>query len=571
MKKQLSEEQEQAVLDSQKINIVKKAYQANGLGGLSPFAEKGIIDGEERPIYLADMLVSSKGEQTYADAFEKVIEESITKDPHVIAAALINIKKDMEFFSSGASREFLADSLTGNNGETQKYLVDGISVDGLAVDDIIPTLIIMAFTTYMNSSIPELVGILPINRYKSALYSIRTVVDNASGELELGDDINTLTIGKTFASKMRYRTFTYDPADSVAGTATYSMKIYHVSTAAVADTAEVAYNKTKVVFYRKNTWIHDYEVAEGTVSCKPTAMINGKKVELEITYADGDIKVKVDDGALEDGDRILVTTEVDIHKNNIEETRGMLAPEVKVHKYVTHRTTIGVEAFKFDIDVFRASADIDIVDMIRGNFLLPKIIEEIQQTHLLIPASLAVIWKDRVDLTTIKYDETTNVYKHVVAKIATIANHQGVKTGFTSDVFLVGGSDLEEMMKMSDSTPRKAPLSGVKPLGYFGNLYHAYYSPSHDTLFPRVDVDGRVNIDTSKNVYSQLLVFGTSNKEEEKIMFGGFPEDGLRSESVPSAKNGTKWKAIEGDFVSEANTLDATHYMAHILLIKNDW
>jgi hypothetical protein len=542
----------------QKVEAIKNQYLADGLGGLSPFSA---TDANGKHVTL-DMIGIGEGYHnedgeyahhlTYANALDRVIADSLNADnPDVIARALSNVAASMNRFSAQADED--------------THLSD--SINGLSGHEIVPSFIIMEMILYMNSSIPELTGMLPIDRDKMVMYALSQVVDQASGDLQKGDKINTLNIGARFALKTRNQTFVYDPADSVGGEAVYEMKLYDRSTDEADETGIIAHNKTSCTFYRKNTSLNDFDVAVGSETCNPNALIGGKKVTLEIVYDDGSVKVKVEDGALEKGDKIVVISCLDVDKETIEFNRAMTTTEITPHKYISHFLTIGTESFKFDVDTVRRNLGLSLVDLAHSNNL-PKVIEEVQEFQLEVASSVAYVWENKLDLTATTVDSNRDIYDHLIAEVANISNYIGVQTGFTSSVFCIGGSALSKAMVLSNSTPRRPALSGVKPLGFLGNIFNSYYVPTHDKKFPRVDADGNVNADQALNVYDQILVFGTSPKEEQKIMLGGFPAEGLRTEQDQSNKQSTHYKAIEGEFVGQMNNLDETHYMAWILLVK---
>ena len=541
----------EALNEQSKISTVASAYLSDGLNGLSPFDE---VDEAGQPVRLSDMKVG-KGDLTYADVFGDIIADSLGgNDPHVIANALHKVKKSM-----------VLHSMQNREANENLYLAD--SLNGLSGNEIVPTLIIMEMVLNMNSSIPELVGILPMNREKTVMYAINMVVQQASGALKKGEVINTLNIGDKFAIKSRHKVFVYDSADSDGVKAEYKMKVYHRDDDAVDETATVGHNKTQVVFLRKDVRLNDFNQDVNVDACDPSTRIRDKKVTLDINYVGGELVVTVEDGALDDGDKFILQTSIEVTEQNIAANRGLLEPKITPHYYVAHPLTIGTTAFKFDIDTVRRNTGLSLMDLSHANNL-PKAIEEIQSEHLELASDTAYIWHQRLDLTTTMVDSNTDIYDHLTAEVGAISNQIGIDTGFTSGVFLVGGSALDKALKLSKSTPKEPSLSGTKPIGYLGGLYHSYFNPSHDKKFPKVDYDGNVNLDITKNVYSQILVLGTSPKEEQKLVLGGFPDDGLRTESVPTDRNSAAYKAVEGVYVSQLNTVPETHYMAYILLVK---
>ena len=546
------EKELQVALSQQgKIGAIAAAYLADGLNALTPFDER---DKDEKVVTLGNLSVGD-GDLTYADVFQDIIADSLNSgNETIIANALSNVKNSMVKYSRQA---------LDRDGEL--YLAD--SLNGLAGHEIVPTLIIMEFILGMNSSIPELVGMLPINREKTVMYAINMVVQQASGALTKGTVINTLNIGDKFAIKARHKKFIYNSADSDGDKAIYTMKLYERDTDPVDETGKVAHNKTQVVFLRKDVRLNDFNVDSNMDTCDPTTKINDKYAKLEIIYESGEIKVEIEDGALQDGDIFIVQTSLDINEGNIAENRALIEPRITPHYYVVHPLTIGTTAFKFDADTVRRNLGMSLIDMAHANSL-PKAIEEIQAEHLLLACDTAQLWENTLDLTTTLVDSNRDIYDHLVAEVGAISNKIGIDTGFSNTVICVGGNALDKAMKLSNSTPREPSLSGVKPLGYLGNRYNSYFSPTFDKDYPKVDRDGNINANEDLNEYSQIFVFGTSPKEEQKIVLGGFPDDGLRTESVPSDRNSSAYKAIEGVFISQLNTVPETHYMAYRLLVK---
>ena len=508
------------------------AYETNGFKGIMPMDDKD---------YMLDSIFigGEDSDFSYAQAFKDVVDNSLNKDPESVARALLHVKPHF----NNIQDDYLSDSLGGLNGF-----------------EIVPQLIIMDFAMQLNSSVPELVGNIPMDREKLAMYAMSWNVFQASGNLQEGEEIKTLNMQQPFAIKGRHEKFI-----ATGGDDKFEMRLYHRITDDFDDTAKVAHNKTRVSFYGYNEELNDFEVSVGQKTCNPTTEINGKEVKLTINYADGKIMVDVTAGALEEGDIIIVESSIDI-KDNIEANRALTIPKITPIKYVPYPLTIGVEVFKFDAETVRRNTGMDMLGA-TNLFNLQKTIEEVGFAHLSKAYMIAKKWHRTLDLTQNANTHNADIYKHLSAEIREISNKIGENTGWTSSAILIGGGALTKALELSDSPTRNGVLSGIEAKGLLNNTWKSYYNPSHDSYLPLVDKDGNENVDTTLNVYSQILVVGYGKEQIHRAILGGLPNE-LRSEYIPYEKDSTEFRAIEGTYVSQINNAPSANGMVYKLLVK---
>ena len=524
------------------VNAIASAYAKNGFKGISPIDLEYLEEGDDEQ-YLLDSFKIGGTDTSIADIFSNIVDESLNQDPQSVARALMGVKP---LFAEVAEQgtEYLADSIGGLNGS-----------------EIVPQLIILNFTLFLNSSIPELVGNIPMDREKTVMYTMDMVADQPSGQVQKNEEFSTMNMQQPFAIKGRHQKFV-----ATGGDDTFEMGVYHRVTDAIDDTAKIHLNKTRATFYGNNKELNDYEVAQGATSCNPSAYINGKKVEMVIDYA-GKITINVEAGALEEGDIIIVETSID-PTDNMTKNRALTLPLITPHRFIPHNCSIGVKINTFDEATVNKNTGLDILGA-SNLFNLQKTIEEVNFNHLsmMYAVSDGKIWKKTLDLTQFDAQSNVDAYQHLSAEVQEISNEIGTSTGWTSSVALMGGSALSKALRMSKSPSRNASLSGIKPIGLLDNSWVSYYNPSHDDYMPLVDADGNENADSTLNVYSQILVFGYGKKEEQRVVLGGFPSP-LRQEFIPFQEESTRLRVIEGNYVSQLNTIPRSHKMVYRLLVK---
>lgn len=495
-----------------------------------------------------------------------------------IATAMTNIVKrhfgdreptDIEY-ENIAKGVYLVDNLIteqlGKVEDPYKYLSD--SLGGLEGHEITPLELLATFQWFVEAPVPEMIGILnAIKPNGSDLYKIYNIVQTvtqSSGDLVKGDVYDVNTMGKTFALKARSESFVYRDADLVGNYALYE----YTALQRKYDTTgtEIPLNKTSLTILRyKDGKLDDYNKKSINGVCSPEIVINDKTITMTINYATGNIKIKVQEGALKDGDKMILQTEVNV--KNLEKDRALTQPDIVDFYYPPSTMSIGTHADAFEERKVLNQLGLGIMPYSQ-KLNLEKVIAEFREQAYRLSAGTARIWHNPIDLSSYPNTSNNDIYQHITTEIEIMSTRMNIESGFSTGAYLVGGEALQIAISKGKSIQRITKIyNGIRPLGLLGGKFNSYLFPSFDEDNPKVDIDGKINANPTENVYSKILVLGTVNQAANSLVIGSVNKP-FRNENVGIDKNSERYRMIEGEYMLRLNENPKCHYLAYYLLVK---
>ena len=495
-----------------------------------------------------------------------------------IATAMTNIVKrhfgdreptDIEY-ENIAKGVYLVDNLITEQLEKvedpDKYLSD--SLGGLEGHEITPLELLATFQWFVEAPVPEMIGILnaikPNGSDMYKIYNIVQTVTQSSGDLVKGDVYDVNTMGKTFALKARSESFVYRDADIVGNYAIYE----YTALQRKYDTTgtEIPLNKTSLTILRyKDGKLDDYNKKSINGVCSPEIVINDKTITMTINYATGNIKIKVQEGALKDGDKMILQTEVNV--KNLEKDRALTQPDIVDFYYPPSTMSIGTHADAFEERKVLNQLGLGIMPYSQ-KLNLEKVIAEFREQAYRLSAGTARIWHNPIDLSSYPNTSNNDIYQHITTEIEIMSTRMNIESGFSTGAYLVGGEALQIAISKGKSIQRITKIyNGIRPLGLLGGKFNSYLFPSFDEDNPKVDIDGKINANPTENVYSKILVLGTVNQAANSLVIGSVNKP-FRNENVGIDKNSERYRMIEGEYMLRLNENPKCHYLAYYLLVK---
>lgn len=572
MSKKIDEKsEEQIALDAENalvntINIIKHGLNAEptyitddfgnkekvqvGIETLKPFNKNSHLGD----ITLGDISIGDGS--NFGAMLQGIIKDSLGENP---------TPDDLRGVATGLL--YVGETLRHKVGDSENIETLTDSLNSLQGNELIPLGIAMAFYAYTNTPIRELTGIMTPTKLAHLwqLYSVKQVVQRGSSDMETGTQINAMTMGDNLSLKSRFEHFTFRDEDIENGYATYKYQARQRNWS-LNETTSIPLNKTILTFLKyAGGSCDDLFNKSSQNECSPEVTINGQKIIMTIEYEKGTITIQVPEGALKDGDKFHLRTEV--VNDNLTDDRGFIEVDITPYRYPATPLSLGTSVNMFDSDRVLVQLGIGLLPLNEKN-ILDKIIAEIQQLSLDIACSVADNWIRVVDLTRTPNVANADIYKHLEAEIKTISTDMTTKSGVSVGAFLLGGSALEKAFYKGNSVRRDDNRhSGIRPLGLMANSFKGYFVPRHDKENPKVNSDGEVSNDTSLNDYQTIFVFGVAPTAMQRLILVGFTKP-FRTErpSIDLDSNRKTW--IEGEFMLGLNQDEATHDMAVKLLVK---